>query len=192
MSRKRSKTSPAATSPPATSPAAARSADADNAASNGAAKVAAGCVTPHRPKPGRRYSWSDATGSAGRRARSPAIRGPPADVPYGRYALVALWALTGPWFGYSDSWQLVINTSTTIVTFLMVFLIQNTQNRDSEALHLKLAELIIAARQAENQVATIEDLSEEELEELHEQYRIRAESALDQLNRRRGELKKAS
>src|SRR5437016_1428910 len=102
-------------------------------------------------------------------------------------AVVAAWAITGPLFGYSDTWQLVINTSTTIVTFLMVFLIQHTQNRDTLAVQLKLAELIIAVQRAENQIATIEDLSEEELEELHEQYRQRCEEALSHLNRRRGQ-----
>ena len=74
-------------------------------------------------------------------------------------ALVILWALTGPLFGYSDTWQLVINTSTTIVTFLMVFLIQNTQNRDTMALQLKLSELILAISEAENRFANAEDLS---------------------------------
>jgi low affinity Fe/Cu permease len=106
--------------------------------------------------------------------------------------LVAVWGLTGPLFGYSDTWQLVINTSTTIVTFLMVFLIQHTQNRDTLAMQLKLAELIIAVKGAENQLATAEDLSEKELEELHEDYRHRAEAALDHLNRRRAQLKQAS
>ena len=102
------------------------------------------------------------------------------------------WALSGPLFGYSDTWQLVINTSTTIVTFLMVFLIQHTQNRDTLAIQLKLAELIIAVKGAENRLATAEDLSEDELEELHEDYRRRAEETLDHLNRRRAELKHAS
>jgi low affinity Fe/Cu permease len=101
--------------------------------------------------------------------------------------LVLAWALTGPLFHYSDTWQLVINTSTTIVTFLMVFLIQHTQNRDSLAVQLKLAELIIAVRQAEDSLATAEDLSVEELEELHEQYRHRAEEALCHLTHRRGD-----
>jgi low affinity Fe/Cu permease len=99
--------------------------------------------------------------------------------------LVVAWALTGPLFHYSDTWQLVINTSTTIVTFLMVFLIQHTQNRDTLALQLKLAELIIAVSQAENRLATAEDLSDEELEELHEQYRQCADHTLDHLTRRR-------
>lgn len=104
--------------------------------------------------------------------------------------LVAGWALTGPLFGYSDTWQLVINTTTTIVTFLMVFLIQHTQNRDTLALQVKLAELIIAMHGAKNNVATVEDLSEEELETMHEDYRCRAEETLAHLNRRRTELKR--
>ena len=102
--------------------------------------------------------------------------------------VVLVWALSGPLFGYSDTWQLVINTSTTIVTFLMVFLIQHTQNRDTLAVQLKLAELIIAVKGAENRLATAEDLSEEELEDLHEDYRQRAEEALDHLKRRRAQL----
>jgi len=109
-------------------------------------------------------------------------------------AVVIVWAATGPLFGYSDTWQLVINTSTTIVTFLMVFLIQNTQNRDTTALQLKLSELIIAANEAENRFANAEDLSDEELEELHEELRNQAESTLGALEGRRAarEKKKAS
>src|SRR5262245_19645089 len=106
--------------------------------------------------------------------------------------LVITWALTGPLFGFSDTWQLVINTSTTIVTFLMVFLIQHTQNRDTLAVQLKLAELIIAVKGAENRLATVEHLSEKELEDMHEDYRRRAEETLDHLNRRRAKLKQAS
>jgi low affinity Fe/Cu permease len=85
-------------------------------------------------------------------------------------AIVVIWAITGPMFGYSDTWQLVINTGTTIVTFLMVFLIQNTQNRDSSAVQLKLDELIRASAHARNRLLTIEDLSEEELEELKQSF----------------------
>jgi low affinity Fe/Cu permease len=108
-------------------------------------------------------------------------------------ALVIIWAATGPMFGYSDTWQLVINTSTTIVTFLMVFLIQNTQNRDTMALQLKLSELILAVNEAENRVAAAEDLSDEELEQLHEELRQRAETTLGTLNSRRAtSTKKAS
>ena len=102
--------------------------------------------------------------------------------------LVLIWALTGPLFAYSDTWQLVINTSTTIVTFLMVFLIQHTQNRDTLAVQLKLAELIRAASEAENRLATAEDLSEEELEELHKDFQRRAEE-LDRLKQHRARLK---
>jgi low affinity Fe/Cu permease len=89
---------------------------------------------------------------------------------------VIVWAFTGPLFGYSDTWQLVINTGTTIVTFLMVFLIQNTQNRDTMAVQVKLAELIVALDGAKNNMANAEDLSEQELEDLHEKYRQRADS----------------
>jgi low affinity Fe/Cu permease len=105
--------------------------------------------------------------------------------------MVVAWAMTGPAFNYSDTWQLVINTSTTIITFLMVFLIQHTQNRDTLAVQVKLAELIIAVKQAQNRLATVEDLSEEELEALHEEYRQRAEQTLGHLNQRRAKLKRA-
>jgi len=89
--------------------------------------------------------------------------------------LVFVWVLTGPIFKYSDTWQLVINTGTTIVTFLMVFLIQNTQNRDTLAIQLKLSELVLAIKGAENKFAAIEDLSDEELEQLHNDCRARVE-----------------
>ena len=132
MARKRSKTSPAA----------ARSADARNtAAPNGAANA------PDKPgnHNNRPKTWSalfsQVAGATARYAGHPLTF-------LTAVTLVVLWALTGPWFGYSDTWQLVINTTTTIVTFLMVFLIQHTQNRDTLAVQLKLAELIIAARQA--------------------------------------------
>jgi low affinity Fe/Cu permease len=85
-------------------------------------------------------------------------------------AVVAAWAVTGPLFGFSDTWQLVINTGTTIVTFLMVFLIQNTQNRDTEALQLKLDELIRASAGARNRLLELEDLDEEELDRLKAGY----------------------
>ncbi len=99
--------------------------------------------------------------------------------------IVIAWAATGPLFNYSDTWQLVINTSTTIVTFLMVFLIQNTQNRDTMALQIKLAELIIVMHGAKNKLATAEDLSDEELEKLHQEYRSRADETLASLTQRR-------
>jgi low affinity Fe/Cu permease len=90
-------------------------------------------------------------------------------------AVIVVWAITGPFFHYSDTWQLVINTGTTIVTFLMVFLIQNTQNRDARAIHLKLNELIHAVDKAKNQMIDVENLSDLELEELAKTYeKIRA------------------
>jgi low affinity Fe/Cu permease len=100
-------------------------------------------------------------------------------------ALVIVWAASGPLFGFSDTWQLVINTSTTIVTFLMVFLIQNTQNRDTMALQLKLSELILVMSEAENRFAAAEDLTEEELEALHKELHERAQATLGRLNDRR-------
>jgi len=84
--------------------------------------------------------------------------------------IIAVWAATGPIFHYSDTWQLVINTGTTIVTFLMVFLIQNTQNRDARAINLKLNELIRAVDKARNQMIDIENLSDLELDELQNKY----------------------
>ena len=96
-----------------------------------------------------------------------------------------VWIVTGPLFNYSDTWQLVINTGTTIVTFLMVFLIQNTQNRDILAIQLKLSELVLAMKGAENKFAAIEDLSDAELEELHEDCRSRAEVTLEHIETRK-------
>jgi len=98
--------------------------------------------------------------------------------------------VTGPLFNYSDTWQLVINTSTTIVTFLMVFLIQNTQNRDTLALQVKLSELIIAVRGAHNRLATAEDLTEEELERLHKEYCSKADSTMETLEQLRAATKR--
>ena len=87
-------------------------------------------------------------------------------------ALVNLvWLITGPAFHFSDTWQLIINTATTVVTFLMVFLIQNTQNRDAKAMHLKLDELIRAIKGARNQLVDLEELSDDELKKLEEQFR---------------------
>src|SRR5438046_4158680 len=99
--------------------------------------------------------------------------------------IIAAWGITGPLFHFSDTWQLVINTGTTIVTFLMVFLIQNTQNRDSLAIQLKLAELIIAVEGAHNKLADCEELSEEELEKLHADYHKQASIAEQELESRR-------
>jgi low affinity Fe/Cu permease len=84
--------------------------------------------------------------------------------------IIVVWGVTGPLFGYSDTWQLVINTGTTIVTFLMVFLIQNTQNRDSKAMQLKLDELIRATRGAHNALLDLEELNEEELNRIRTLY----------------------
>jgi len=89
--------------------------------------------------------------------------------------IIVLWAMSGPRFHYSDTWQLVVNTGTTIVTFLMVFLIQNTQNRDAKALHLKMDEIIRSIKRANNQMIDIEKLSDKELAVLSEQFeQIRA------------------
>ena len=88
----------------------------------------------------------------------------------GAIVIITVWALTGPIFHYSDTWQLVINTGTTIITFLMVFIIQNTQNRDAHANNLKLDELIHAIPPAKNQMMDIEKLSDEELNAIHERY----------------------
>jgi low affinity Fe/Cu permease len=88
----------------------------------------------------------------------------------GAIVIIAVWAITGPLFHYSDTWQLVINTGTTIITFLMVFIIQNTQNRDARAINLKLDELIHAIDGAKNQMMDIEKLSDEELDLIHEKY----------------------
>lgn len=98
---------------------------------------------------------------------------------------IIIWGVTGPLFGYSDTWQLVINTGTTIVTFLMVFLIQSTQNREALAVQLKLSELIIAVKDAENRIATIEELPEEDLEQLHKELTAQAKAAGDALASRR-------
>jgi low affinity Fe/Cu permease len=100
-------------------------------------------------------------------------------------AVVIVWAATGPLFSYSDTWQLVINTGTTIVTFLMVFLIQNTQNRDTLAIQLKLSELVLGMKGAENKFAAIEDLSDDELKALHDDCRARAEMTLSHLEQRK-------
>jgi low affinity Fe/Cu permease len=107
--------------------------------------------------------------------------------------VIVIWAVTGPLFGFSDTWQLVINTGTTIVTFLMVFLIQNTQNRDSEAMQLKLDELIRAVKGAHNALLDLEELDDEELERVRQDYEKLAEQArqgLENAARAEKELKK--
>jgi low affinity Fe/Cu permease len=100
--------------------------------------------------------------------------------------VIVSWAFLGPVFGFSDTWQLVINTGTTIITFLMVFLIQNTQNRDSEAMQLKLDELIYAIESARNETLDLEELEEEELDKLRETYEKLAADARSALRDRQG------
>jgi low affinity Fe/Cu permease len=100
-------------------------------------------------------------------------------------AVILLWAITGPVFGFSDTWQLVINTGTTIITFLMVFLIQNTQNRDSEAIQVKLDELIRATEGAHTALLDLEELEEDELDRIHVNYRRLAERSREELRRGR-------
>jgi low affinity Fe/Cu permease len=95
----------------------------------------------------------------------------------GALLVILVWLVTGPTFHFSDTWQLIINTATTIITFLMVFVIQNTQNRDAKAVHLKLDEMIRALKGARNQLVDLEDLSDEELKKLEEQFqRLRKKS----------------
>ena len=98
-------------------------------------------------------------------------------------AVVVLWALSGPYFGFSDTWQLIINTGTTVITFLMVFLIQNTQNRDGAAIQTKLDELIRASA-AQNVYIGIEHLTEEELDELRKKCEARAGLAADRAQKK--------
>ena len=97
----------------------------------------------------------------------------------GAVLVILVWILTGPTFHFSDTWQLIINTATTVITFLMVFLIQNTQNRDAKAMHLKLDELIRALKGARNQLVDLEDLSDEELKKLEKQFKSMRERAED-------------
>jgi low affinity Fe/Cu permease len=92
-----------------------------------------------------------------------------------------IWAISGPFFGFSDTWQLVINTGTTIITFLMVFLIQNTQNRDTEALQIKLDEIIRATHQARNELLDLEEMDDAHLSEIRQRYLDMAENARRQI-----------
>ena len=96
-------------------------------------------------------------------------------------AVIAAWIVTGPIFAFSDTWQLVINTGTTIVTFLMVFLIQNTQNRDTEAIQIKLDELIRATKGAHNALLDLEELEEEALDAFRRRYQVLAATAREDL-----------
>jgi low affinity Fe/Cu permease len=101
--------------------------------------------------------------------------------------VIAVWAITGPMFRYSDNWQLVINTGTTIVTFLMVFLIQSTQNRDAKAIHLKLDELIRALRGARDDLVLLENMSEDELERLAGEFQNLHDHACKHMQLRKGQ-----
>ena len=100
--------------------------------------------------------------------------------------IILAWAISGPVFGFSDTWQLVINTGTTIITFLMVFLIQNTQNRDTEAIQIKLDELIHVTARANNELLDLEELEEAELDRLRAHYESMAKRAKEARGRRRG------
>ena len=91
------------------------------------------------------------------------------------FLIVIIWGASGPLFNFSDTWQLVINTGTTIITFLMVFLIQNTQNRDAKAMHLKLDELISSIKPARNEMIDIEELSDDKLQEIADYYKRKRE-----------------
>lgn len=100
-------------------------------------------------------------------------------------SLIALWALSGPFLRFSTTWQLIINTATTVLTFLMVFLIQNTQNRDAKAVHLKLDELIRAVKPARNMLIDIEDMEEEELALLQEEFKKFRDEKISAIKKRR-------
>ncbi len=99
--------------------------------------------------------------------------------------IVLTWALTGPIFGYSDTWQLIINTGTTILTFLMIFLVQNTQNRDGRAMQLKLDELIRSSKASRNQLIDLENLPDAEMERIHDQFHEIHERAIGEKASRR-------
>ena len=101
--------------------------------------------------------------------------------------VILLWAVTGPFFRFSDTWQLVINTSTTIMTFLMVFLIQNTQYRDSEAIHIKLDELIRSIKEARKSLMDLEEMEDDELDRLRADYEKLAERARSKLQERQSD-----
>jgi low affinity Fe/Cu permease len=103
--------------------------------------------------------------------------------------IIIVWAVSGPFFGFSDTWQLVINTGTTIITFLMVFLIQNTQNRDTEALQVKLDELIRATSGAKNMLLDLEELGEKELEDIRSDYLAMAEKAREEIDTKKKKKK---
>jgi low affinity Fe/Cu permease len=127
--------------------------------------------------PTKSHSWFDQLAKAGSRAM-----GRP--VAFGlALSAVVVWLVTGPLFGFSDTWQLVINTGTTIVTFLMVFLIQHTQNRDAEAIQIKLDELLRVSEGAHNALLDLEELEERDLDVIRAQYTRLAEHARHELER---------
>jgi low affinity Fe/Cu permease len=97
--------------------------------------------------------------------------------------LIFVWLATGPLFGFSNTWQLIVNTGTTIITFLMVFIIQSTQNRDAEAVQIKLDELIRSTRGAHNEILDLEDAGDEELQRFHARYQALANAAREKLKR---------
>ena len=103
------------------------------------------------------------------------------------FAAIVIWGLTGQFFGYRDTWQLVINTATTIITFLMVFVIQNTQNRDTMAMQIKLDELIFVTQKARNTLMNLEELDDQELERLRQDYERLAQEIPMHLERRRAQ-----
>jgi low affinity Fe/Cu permease len=105
-------------------------------------------------------------------------------------ATIVVWAALGHTFGYSDTWQLIINTSTTIITFLMVFLIQNTQNRDSKSLHLKIDELIRANKHARNMMINLDEASDEELDNLHSELSQLRDEASEKIEHVKGHKQK--
>jgi low affinity Fe/Cu permease len=100
-------------------------------------------------------------------------------------SVIGAWLVTGPIFGFSDTWQLIINTATTIITFLMVFLIQNAQNRDAKAFHLKLDELLKGVKGARTSMVNLEDMTDEELEEMREEFKALHEKLSHKLQTRK-------
>jgi low affinity Fe/Cu permease len=132
-----------------------------------------------RKAPHRKVAWFTRFAKATAR-----LAGRPSAFAFAALAIL-VWLASGPLFGFTDTWQLVINTGTTIVTFLMVFLIQNTQNRDSEAVHLKLDELIRATKGAENALLDLEELDQDALDEILNRYEQLAEAARKETGRRR-------
>jgi len=109
----------------------------------------------------------------------------------GAALIIVLWGLTGPIFDFSDTWQLVINTGTTVITFLMVFLIQNTQNRDTEAMQIKLDELIRSVESAQNTLLDLEELDEDELDRIRAEYEELAKKAREKLQNSRSKMSPA-